>query len=160
MIVPKSNFSCNGRVTGYLISLMSDSNRGQGSCPIVQIWHPTSPTIYTRVVTECALTENDISVMIDNRGENYYLGNVTCTENNRIEFQSGDVIGYRQDTPAHYLVWSITTSGYTSYYDNLNTNRQTASTFNTGINGVTSGSNRQPLIQMIYGKINYVATYS
>ena len=153
VIVPKSDFSCNGRVTGYLVSL-KQQNRNSNNFPSIQVWHPTSPTEYTRVNTECALTASDISMMADSREDDYYLGNVSCTGSNRIEFQTGDVIGYRQDNPIRYLVWNINANGYTSYHNNAN--RQT-STFNINESFVTSTGDTQPLIQMIYGKINYVA---
>ena len=100
MIVPSSAFSCNGRVTGYLISLESDSL--SGDYPRVQVWHPTGPTMYTRVYTECPLTANDISMMSDGNGDEYYLGNVSCTGNSRIEFQSSDIIGYHHGSPVRY----------------------------------------------------------
>ena len=145
MIITSSSFSCNGRVTGYLISLESDSN--SGGYPSVQIWHPTSSTEYTKVDTECALTENDISnMMMDRNGGVYYLGNVSCTGNNRIEFQSGDVIGYHQGSAQ---LWSIESYGYTSYYHNTSSPLNTFTTSNA-----SQLVDRQPLIQVIYGKIN------
>ena len=144
VIVPRSHFSCNGRVTGYLISLES-ANNSSGGYPSVQVWHPTSSTAYTRVNTECALTGNNISMMRDGPGHVYYLGNVSCTGNNRIEFQSGDVIGYHQGSAQ---LWSIESNEYTSYYHN------TSSPLNTFTTNNASQSNRQPLIQVIYGKIN------
>ena len=42
VIVPESDLSCNGRITGYLISL--DRFSSEGDYPIVQVWHPTSST--------------------------------------------------------------------------------------------------------------------
>ena len=143
VIVPRIEFSCNGRITGYLISLESVSD--SGGYPSVQVWHPTSSTVYTRVDTECALTANDISNMGD-----YYLGDVSCNGNNRIEFQSGDVIGYHQGDEMRYRLWSIETMGYTSYYHDES---NPLTTFN--INNVDGTiENRQPLIQVIYGKMN------
>ena len=143
VIVPGIEFSCNGRITGYLISLESESS--SGGYPSVQVWHPTSSTVYTRVDTECALTANDISNMGD-----YYLGDVSCNRNNRIEFQSGDIIGYHQGDKLRYGLWSIETMGYTSYYHDES---YPLTTFN--INNVDSVvENRQPLIEVIYGKIN------
>ena len=147
VIVPLHSFSCNGRVAGYLISL-DNSSESEGY-PSVQVWHPTSSTEYTRVDTKCALTASDISMMRDGN-EDYYLGNVSCTGNNRTEFQSGDVIGYHQSSAICYRLWSIESKGYTSYQ--LATN----SPLNTFIisNDVLSDSNRQPLIEVMYGKIN------
>ena len=149
MIVPRSHFSCNGRITGYLISLRQAN--GSEGYPSVQVWHPTSSTEYTRVDTECALTASYISLVRNGNGNNYHLGNVSCTGNNRIEFQSGDVIGYHHGSSVLYRLWSIDTNGYTSYYYR-HTNHP-LNTFNIS-NGVTSYSNRQPLIEVMYGKIN------
>ena len=99
-------------------------------------------------------------MMRDGNETDYYLGNVSCTGSNRIEFQSGDVIGYHQGSDVHYQLWSIESDGYTSYYyhnassplNNLNNNSD-----------VQSAINRQPLIAVMYGKINmlmYVKEFS
>ena len=148
-IVPNSVFSCNGRVTGYLISLESDSS--SGGYPSVQVWHPTSSTEYTRVDTECALTASHISMMRDN-GDDYYLGNVSCTGSNKIEFQSGDVIGYNHGSTMCYRLWNIETNGYTSY--DRDNRKSPLDTFNINNDDVSLTDNRQPLIQVMYGKIN------
>ena len=142
VIVPRFEFSCNGRITGYLISLESDGS--SGGYPSVQVWHPTSSTAYTRVDTECALTGNNISNMGD-----YYLGNVSCNGDNRIEFQSGDVIGYHQGDPLRYRLWTIKNMEYTTYY-HAGSNSFTMFDIN---NDDVASENRQPLIQVMYGKI-------
>ena len=144
VIVPRIEFSCNGRITGYLISLESVGD--SGSYTTVQVWHPTSPTVYTRVDIECALTANDITEMAE---EDYYLGNVSCNGSNRIEFQSGDVIGYHQGDELRYGLLSIETMGYTSYYHD----ESSPLTMFTLSNVDSTIENRQPLIQVMYGKI-------
>ena len=144
MIVPEYNFSCNGRITGYLISLVNDSSTGD--YPIIQVWRLTSSTQYTRVNTECALTESDIN----NMGDTYYLGNVSCTGDNRIEFQSGDVIGYYHSNKVRYRLWNIETMGYTSYDRVRNS---PLNNFNINGQGIDGTENRQPLIQVLYGKV-------
>ena len=149
VIVPRSNFSCNGRVTGYSISLeLVDDEKG--SYPRVQVWHPTSSMEYTRVDAECALTASDISMM---NGDDYYLGNVSCSGDNRIEFQSGDVIGYYHGDPLRFRLWSIDidVNGYTVYHYDATS---PLNTFNINHNDVSPTDNRQPLIQVMYGKIN------
>ena len=147
VIVPASTFSCNGRITGYLISLESASS--EGDYPIVQVWHPNNSTVYTRVDTECPLTGNDISRMTT-MGNDYYLGNVSCTGDNRIEFQSGDIIGYYHSNEVRYRLWNIETMGYTSYRRDRN---DPPSTFN--INSADDTIMRmQPLIQILYGEVN------
>ena len=143
VIVPRSDFSCNGRITGYLVSL--ESATSSGDYPIVQVWHPTSSTVYTRVDTECPLTESDIDRM--RNGDEYYLGNVSCTGDNRIEFQSGDVIGYYHGNDVRYRLWTIETMGYISY---IRDEGSPPNMFNT--NNVDSSETRQPLIQVLYGK--------
>ena len=82
-----------------------------------------------------------------NGGDEYYLGNVTCTGDNRIEFQSGDVIGYYHGNEVRYQLWSIGTMGYTSYSRD---EESPPNIFNT--NNVDSDTS-QPLIQVLYGKI-------
>ena len=117
--------------------------------PILQVWHPTSSTEYTRVDAECPLNDTDISMNTDDMGNIYYFGNVSCTGNNSIKFQSGDIIGYHQSDPLHYRVWSIVTSGYTAYYRDVST---PLTTFNIN-NADGTTNNRQPLIQVMYGKV-------
>ena len=152
VIVPMSGFSCNGRITGYLISL--DQNGDSDGYPIIQIWrrHQSNLQLYNRVTTLCALTESNISMMSNNTGD-YYLGNVSCTGDNRVEFQSGDVIGYHQADSVRYRLWSIDTTGYTAYQRDRNS---PLDTLNINAGNVAATSNRQPLIQVIFGKINIV----
>ena len=145
VIVEGTEFSCNGRITGYLVSLASDSSSSR-DYPIVQVWHPTSSTQYTRVDTECPLTQNVINRM--RNGDEYYLGNVSCTGDNRIEFQSGDIIGHYHANNVRYKIWNIDTTGYTSYVRDENS---PPNTFN--VNGVDDSLTRQPLIQVLYGKV-------
>ena len=148
IVVPRSNFSCNGRIIGYLISLRMVST--SGNFPIVQVWRSTSSTQYTRVVTECPLTATDISMMTDDVGNDYYLGNVSCTGNNRIEFQSGDIIGYYQSISLRYRVWSSNDSmEYTTYARGEPTPPATYDISNSH----SVSNNVQPLIQISYGKI-------
>ena len=149
VIVEGSDFSCNGRITGYLISLERASSTGD--YPIVQVWHPTSSTQYTRVDIECPLTENDINRITPRNEDDYYLGNVSCTGDNRIEFQSGDIIGHYHANNVLYRLWNIETAGYTSYVRDKDS---PPNTFN--VNGVDDSITRQPLIQVLYGKIRYI----
>ena len=146
MIVQGTDFSCNGRITGYLISLEGASS--SGDYPIVQVWrcHRTNQQLYNRVNTLCALTGSNIT----SRGD-YYLGNVSCTGNERVEFQSGDVIGYYHANEVQYLLWTTDTTGYTAHQRDVNS---PLDTFNINANNVDEIVNRQPLIQVMFGKIN------
>ena len=81
-------------------------------------------------------------------GDEYYLGNVSCTGDNRIEFQSGDIIGHYHANEVQFRLWNIGTAGYTSYVRDENS---PPNTFN--VNGVDDSITRRPLIQVLYGKI-------
>ena len=72
----------------------------------------------------------------------YYFADVSFTGNSRIEFQSGDVIGYRHRSSPCYTVWSINTGGYTSYSVRSISNNM----INIGDSSVAETTNRQPLI--------------
>ena len=80
-------------------------------------------------------------------GDTYYLGNAFCT---RIEFQSGDVIGYHQRGGIflHYEVWNIATIGYISYRDSASSPLDTIDITNVD----DTYDNRLPLIQVMFGK--------
>ena len=146
VVVPRSNFSCNGRIAGYMVSLDRDNNEDCDN-PRILIWHPsnTEQTTYS-IINAYALSGGDINIT-----ESYHYANVTFIENDRIEFQSGDVIGYQHRSSLCYRVWSIRTEGYTAY-------SRIFSTINTDGTGflVTANADRQPLIQVIFGnKHNY-----
>ena len=146
VIVPRSHFSCNGRITGYAIGLLASLER-TGDFPVVQVWHPVNSTFYTRVGTACELTEDDINRSIDFNNNEYHLGLVQCPGNNLIEFQSGDVIGFHQSDTLLYQLWSNNTNGYTAYY-----HRTSSPLVTFDINSATIASSRQPLIEVMYGK--------
>jgi len=171
VIVPNISFSCNGRITGYLISLgdgdednededneddnededNEDEDNDESNFPVIQVWHPTSSTVYTRVDTECALTDSDISRMRDSMGDRYYLGNVSCTENTRIEFQSGDVLGYYQGDDLHYRMWNIETMEHTYYYYHIENEDEDGPLTSFNLSNADNDIGR-PLIQLIFGK--------
>ena len=137
-VISNSGFSCNGRITSYEISL----NRigGPNVYPSIQVWHPSGSN-FTRV-SEYLLVSSDIA-----ETANYNLANVSFTGANRIEFQSGDVIGYYLPNSLRYIVWNIQTVGSVSY---------TLSTGNSlaifSMNDANTEVDRQPLIQVAFGE--------
>ena len=85
-----------------------------------------------------------------NSMNDFYLGNVSCVNDSRIEFQSGDIIGYSQGSPSQYRLGIINAMGFKSY--GRMGNGGNSQTFN--INDVMEANiynNTQPLIQMIVG---------
>ena len=144
VIVPRNNFSCNGRITGYMVSLYQDDDEFQEcNFPQILLWRLTEQTEYI-IEDNYTLSNEDINGM-----GSYYFADVSFTENNRIEFQSGDVIGYRHGSNPCYRVWSIRTGGYTSY----NVRSISDDMINIDNNSVTVTVDRQPLIQVTFGMV-------
>ena len=140
-----SSFLCNGRLTGYLVSLNHD-NIGE-NYPHIEIWRPAfildlDRTAFIRI-SEYVLTEDDIIIM-----ENYYFANVSFAINETTRLQPGDIIGYYQPPSPRYTVWSVDTAGYVSV--NISTG-QTSQGFIFGVHILNQVNNSQPLIQVLYG---------
>ena len=145
VIVPSARFNCNGRITSVAVSMQfsfSGSN-----LPLFQIWHPTSTvsSTYNKVGEVELPSGSRMGGLIIN----YYFANLSLTGNTEIEFQSEDVIGYYQPSEARRTIRSIQTSGYTSY-SNTVTNPLTSIDINNVNN---TENNRQPLIEITFGKI-------
>ena len=133
---------------------MASLNQDRGSfCvnPTIIVWQPmnTEKTLY-RIRDSYRLGSSDINAMGD-----YNFANVSFTGNDRIEFQSGDVIGYwhrrvqmgRFIWQTCYTMWNIETAGYKSYSVN-----PTSNTVNINDDSVAITTDRQPLIQVTFGK--------
>ena len=84
-VISNSGFSCNGRITSYEISLNRIGNRNVQ--PSIQVWRPSDSSFNS--ISEYLLTNRDIVI----ETANYAVANVSFNEADRIEFQSGDVIG-------------------------------------------------------------------
>ena len=119
----------------------------EGNLPLFQVWHPTSLNASTYYkIGEVRLPEGDFVAVGADR--NYDQANVSLNGTSRIEFQSGDVIGYYQPSLSQRLIWSIQTSGYTSYSNNV-TSPSTSIDISTVGN---ADNNHQPLIAIMFGK--------
>ena len=139
VMVPMTAFSCNGIITGYLISLQFDSD--QSGNPTIQVFRSTSSSSYSEV-HEYTLQDRDITDMGD-----YHLANVSLTGSDRVEVQSEDIIGYYIPNSPRYNIWNIRTMGYTSFLSS------TSSSFSSFTITDDDTANRQPLIQVIFGKL-------
>ena len=107
-IIPRLNFTCNGRITGILARVLS-SLRSDNL--LFQVWRPASgdSTIYNKI-GEVPLLSSQVTGSGD-----YQTANSTLTGNNRIEFQSEDVVGYYHPSNSRYLLRDIETDGYFLY---------------------------------------------
>ncbi|XP_065899331.1 uncharacterized protein [Dysidea avara] len=142
VIVPMSNFSCNGRITGYLIRVSVSFDSDDDQYPTIQVYHPTNQLSYTEL-HRYQLVEDDISRVVSI----IYLANVSFTGSNRINFQSGDTIGYYLPSNLRHNVRNIQAMGYISYTDSRSNPR---STFSLISDTDSTVADRQPLIQVIF----------
>ena len=145
VIVPRANFTCNGRITGVVVS-MNRALSG-GSHPSVEVWHPTTPDgAFLAKVNEVELVESEIIQVGHDTSTAYWLVDIVLNGDDRIEFEAGDVIGYYQPPDTRYQVWSITAAGYTTYHS------QNDPPINTShLADYNTATNRQPLIRLIVG---------
>ena len=145
VIVPTARFNCNGRITNVAVSMqliLFGTN-----LPLFQVWHPASlnSSIYSKI-SELELPSGDHNggIII-----NYYSANVSLNSSSQIEFQSGDVIGYYQPSDPRRLIYSIQTSGYSSYSNTAATPLTSIDTNNIE----TIDIDYQPLIEVTFGEI-------
>ena len=145
MIVPNAAFNCNGRITNVAVSMQRIFFRGS-NFPLFQVWHPTSINSNSYSII------GEVQLPNGNAIDSFfgpYLANVSLDSNSQIEFQSGDVIGYYQPSYSRRRIWSIQTSGYTSYSNNV-TSPSTTFDINNVYNTETD---RQPLINIMFGRL-------
>ena len=150
MIVPNARFNCNGRITNVAVSMREWFGK---SYPLFQVWHPTSLNSSTYNKTgEVQLSAGDFIGI--GQGKSYYHVSLSFNSDSQIEFQSGDVIGYYQPSNPQRRIWSVHTSGYTSY-----SNTVTSPSTSIDINNVdNTETEHQPLIKVTFGKIMINAT--
>ena len=141
VIVPNTRINCTGRITGIAVS-MAYGGWLTNNHPSIQIWRPSpGSSVYNRIYQVAV----DFGTSIDG---SYYIDNLTV---NGI-VQTGDVIGYYQPSFPRRVILNIQTSGYTSY----SSANYPGTTID--INNVdTVLSNRQPLIELQFGKSTYVS---
>jgi len=146
IIVPRANFTCNGRITSVTASL--ERNAAGVTEPYFEMWRPTTPylDVYNKV-GEVRLVESKVVEVVDNDNNTYWLVNVTLNDDDRIEFEAGDVIGYYHPPDTRYRVWSVVSMGYRIVANELPNASNTISLFDKDI----SLNNRRPLIQVTFG---------
>jgi len=148
VIVPRANFICSGRITGITASM--NRNTDGTIDPYLQVWHPVTSNmnVYNKV-DEVQLVESEIVEEVDNDNNTYWLVNITLIDDDRVEFEAGDVIGYYHPPDTRYQMWSIQTTGYRVYGSRLD---NSSNTINLDTQEA-SATNRQPLIQFIIGSV-------
>ena len=138
-IIPRLNFTCNGTIT----SIRARVNKLQPyeyNYPYFQVWRPSSvgSSTYNKV--------GEVQLQSVTSGSNGFLeANIILTVNNRIRFQSGDVVGFYHPLQSFYGVRTIQTNGYRLL--RYHSNGSPSVTLS-----VAGTNNRQPLIQFTIGE--------
>ena len=139
VIVPRLNFTCNGRITNIRVRITPD---GTGNnFPYIQVWRPSQPSLYTRQ-DQVQIQSSHLNTQLT-----YLEANIPLTGNNRIQFQSGYVIGFFNPSDSGYVIRDISTSGYVFYIFEGSTS---PSLDLSNVDVTFMG--RQPLIQFSLGK--------
>ena len=134
VIIPRSNFSCHGRATSFVVHLSTEIKNGSSN-PRIQIWRPVGENVYTRLKEFSIDKPNDEQLVIN------VTGGAGVVEPN-------DCIGYYQPSDSR-LVRNIQTNdtGYTSYVITAND-----SLGDFSINNNTENIPLQPVITVMFGK--------
>ena len=143
-IIPRLNFTCNGRITNIRASLNFNLD-GIEIYPIFQVWRPASvgSNIYAKISEVPLLSEDQVETF-DNV---INVANINLTSNNTMEVQSGDVVGYYHPPNPRFRVRTILTDGYMQY-EFFNESPELVDLNNN----TASNNERQPLIQFKIGK--------
>ena len=139
VIVPPLSFTCNGRITNIRVRILSDSATGN-NFPYIQVWRPSPSSQRYSLTDQVQIQSSHLAQLT------YLEANIPLTGNNRIQFQSGDVIGFYNPSNSGYEIRDITTPGYMFY---VFTGSSATSLDLSNANITPMG--RQPLIQFIYG---------
>ena len=141
-IIPRLNFTCNGRITGIRARLWIYSWEWERDYPVFQVWRQIGGSTMYNKIGKVQLQSND---EVTKGSNDYWEQNIILTGNNIIEVQSGDVVGYYHPFDAHYRVPSIQTDGYTLYQFN-------GSHESVDLNNGYNYMDHQPLLQFTIGK--------
>ena len=150
VIIPYVNCSnSDGRIT-HITASLSLNNSGS-EYPSFQVWRPMSgdPSVYERIGDEIVLEDSEVRAM-----DGYWLAEIVVSDNERIEFKSGDVIGCYHPSNVRYQVNTISGNG-SNVHDCDGGNMTTVNTSSEScIENI-----QQPLLQILFGKITTNVTF-
>ena len=143
VIVPRLNFTCNGRITNIRVRISSDpdpDNTGT-NFPYMQVWRQSPTTQLYSLVDQVQIQSSHLNTQLA-----YLEAIISLTGNSRIQFLSGDVIGFYNPSDSGYVIRDIQTPGYVFYV--FEGSSASSLDLSTGI----MPDRRQPLIQFTLGK--------
>ena len=140
-IIPRLNFTCNGRITSIRARVLGPRSR-RNSFPSFQVWQLASvdSRVYNKTGEVRLQSNNQVITGVSGLRE----ADIILTGTSRMEFQSGDVVGFYHPPSARYQVITIQTNEYRLYQ------------FEGSSDSVTlvgeGENNRQPLIRLTVGQ--------
>ena len=143
-IIPRLNFTCNGRITSITARVNADD---RNDYPYFQVWRPTSvgSTSYEKS-GEVQLQSGNHMIRCNSQNDNRCIVSITLTGTNTTEVESGDIVGFYLPHESRYRVRTIQTSGYILYEFDGSLELVNFS------NMIDNEDNQQPLIQFTIGK--------
>ena len=144
-IIPRLNFTCNGRITSIRARVSFDDSRDE--YPFFQVWRQAS--VNSRIYNKIGEVQLQSDDQVNEVRNNIPVATIILPDDNRIEVQSGDVVGYYHPPQSRYRVRTIRTDGYILYefsgsHDSVDLD-----------NNISSDNERQPLIHFTIGKCFY-----
>ena len=146
-IIPRLNFTCNGRITSIRARVNFSSERSD--YPFIQVWRQESvcSTIYKKIGEVQLQSDSQVTRNRNNRT----IANIILTGNSTIEVQSGDVVGYYHPPDARYRVRGISSRPHTYGYVLYQFNGMPASNSVNLSQADSINDRRQPLLQFTIG---------
>ena len=138
-IIPRLNFTCNGRITSIRARMWFEE--GRSNYPFFQVW---------RLAIDGSIKIGEVQLQSDDQlsvvNDTVSIATVILTDNNTIEVQSGDVVGYYHPSNARLRIMTRETDGYILY-------QFSGSSESVDLNSdVESNDRQQPLIQFTIGE--------
>jgi len=139
VIVPNLNFTCNGWITNIKVGINPTINGSD--FPYIQIWRPSPSSQLYSLVDKVQLHPRHINTQLT-----HLEANIPHTGNIKIQFLSGDVIGFYNPPNSSYVIRDTTTNSHVYYTFNGSDAKQ------IDLNAGIISSRRQPLIEFTLGE--------
>ena len=149
VIVPRLNFTCNGRITG-IMARVKELGNGNDDNPILQVWRQATDDtkIYNKISEATLIFKSSNLISEDGNDDgNDRIVNFTFGDNKTIDVQLGDVVGYYHPQKSHYQIKHKETVGYQLYEFKNKLNSASLENQHFEIH-----DDRQPLIQFSMSK--------
>ena len=156
-IIPRLNFTCDGRITGIMAKVRKRSINDRDGYPYFQVWRPLSDSSMRFIkIDEVQLQESQVfNCTCETDSETYCIAYISLNGCGKIlEFQTGDVVGYYHPRKSLYQVRTTQDFEYNLYRFNGSFAMINLST----VNQSWISKDQRPLIQFEIGNL-YMCVY-